>query len=102
MLNVNILRVESEGRKWLALRCILGVIAMPAFFVGLKYLPSSKATFIRNLQPIFVSIIAYLFLKEKIGRPDLVAIGGAFIGVVFMNYNKTDSSKIETSSDLVL
>ena len=72
------------------------------FFVGLKYLPSSKATFIRSLQPIFVSIIAYLFLKEKIGKSNIVAVGGAFIGVILMNYHKTQSSKIETSSDLVI
>ena len=102
MLKVNIFRVESEGRFWLAIRCLLGVIAMPCFFVGLKYLPSSKATFIRNLQPVMVSIAAFLCLKEKITKADIVAVFGAFAGVILMNYQKTNSSKIDSSYDLVI
>jgi len=56
---------------------------------------------LRNLQPLFVTIAAYLFLKEKITKYDVLAVVGAFIGVLLMNLTKTDSAKISDYSDLV-
>ena len=101
VLKVDIFKIEPEARKWIALRCFFGTTAMPWFFVGLKYLPSSKATFIKNLQPLMISFGGYLFLKEKISKIDFIAIYGAFIGIIIMNYKKTDSSKIDSTSELV-
>lgn len=101
-LKVNILDIKKEGRFWLFLRCFLGAIFFPCFYVSLKFLPSSKATLISTAHPVLVTIAAYLFLKENINRFDIIGVVGAFIGVLVMNINKTDSSKIDTSNDLVI
>ena len=83
------------------LRWVMGTIAMPMSFLALKYLPSSKSIFIRNLHPLIVTIIAYLLLKERINKYDLISVIGAFMGVIWMNINETLSSKISTTSEEV-
>lgn len=64
---------------------------MPTYYMGLKYLPSSKAALIRNFYPLLVTFFAWYFLKEKITKYDIIATLGAFGGVVLMNINSTDS-----------
>lgn len=49
-----------------------------------------------------VTISAYYFLKENLTKYDIIAVLGAFVGVLVMNINNTDSSKIDTSSSLAL
>ena len=70
------------------------------FYSSLKFLPSSKATLISSLHPLLVSICGYFFLKESLTKVDVIAVFGAFFGVLIMNLNKTDSTKIETSEYL--
>lgn len=100
-LGVNILDVKKEGRKWLFIRCLLGAIGMPSFYIGLKFLPASKAQLISTLHPLLVTVVGYYFLKEKLGRYDIIAVIGAFSGVVVMNVHKTNSSYIDTSDGLL-
>ena len=100
-LGVNILKIKKEARKWVLIRCIMGTTAMPMSFIALKYLPSSKSTFIRNLHPLMVTLIAFLLLKEKINKLDVIAVVGAFLGVVLMNISDTESSKINTTPEEV-
>jgi len=72
------------------------------FYCSLKFLPSSKATLISTCHPLLVSICAYYFLKEKMNKFDVIAVVGALLGVMLMNINKTDSTKIETSHFLTI
>ena len=97
MSGVNIFDIKKEGRYWLFMRCLLGAIAMPCFFMGIKYLPSSKAFIIGNIHPMLVSIAAIFFLNEVITCYQLLAVVVAFIGVIVMNMTKTSSDTIETS-----
>lgn len=39
---VDLLDIKKEARFWVGFRCLLGVIAMPTFYYGLKLLPTSK------------------------------------------------------------
>ncbi|CAI2367937.1 unnamed protein product [Moneuplotes crassus] len=99
---VNLLDIKKEGRLYLALRCFLGILASPMFYCSIKFLPTSKATLISKTHPLFVTLCGYLFLKEKMTKYDTLAVIGAFAGVVTMNINKTDSTKIETSDYLTI
>lgn len=100
-LRVNLLDVKKEGRFWLFVRCFLGAIFFPCFYVSLKFLPSSKATLISTLHPLLVTIAGYYFLKESLSKFDIIAVAGAFIGVLVMNIHTTDSSKIDAPSEMV-
>ena len=98
MSGVNILDIKKEGRFWLFMRCLLGAIAMPCYFMGIKYLPASKAYIIGNIHPMLVTIAAIYFLSETITKYQLLAVFVAFIGVIVMNITKTSSDTIETSN----
>lgn len=66
---------------------------MPSFFIGLKYIPSSKATLIMSMNPILVAILAYFLLKEQMTIGKILAVIGAFFGVLLFTYNKNNSQR---------
>ena len=88
---VNIFHVPRRGRLFLSLRCLFGVIAMPSYYMGLKYLPASKAALIRNMYPLLVTLTGFCILGERITRYDIIATFGAFFGAIIMNLNSTYS-----------
>jgi drug/metabolite transporter (DMT)-like permease len=47
-------------------------------------------------------VAGYYFLKEQLNRYDVIGVIGALFGVLVMNINKTDSSKIDTSEKMVI
>lgn len=49
-----------------AIRSLSGQIGMILIFVSLKVLPLSDATVLRSLTPLFVPILAFIWLKEKL------------------------------------
>ena len=93
--------LNKEGKIWLFLRWLFGAIYFPCFYVSLKFLPSSKATMISNIHPLIGTIAAYFLLKESLNRFDIIAAFGAWGGVLVMNISKTDSNKVDTSTELV-
>lgn len=58
-MKISVFNIHPDGRKPLLLRCLFGVVSSPAFFIGLKFLPLSKATLIKNSSPLLVVIAAY-------------------------------------------
>jgi len=72
-------RWPSE-REWIFL--VLGSLSGPVFgmyvvFLALKHLKSTQVFIIRNLQPFFVTVAAYLFLRQYLSARQL--IGGLLI-----------------------
>jgi len=61
---------------------------MPCFFIGLKYIPSTKAALIMNSNPILVAVAAYFILKEQITKIKILSVFGAFIGVIIFTRHK--------------
>ena len=68
---------------------------MPWFFIGLKYIPASKATLIFNLSPILIAIAAYFILKEELTKFKIVAVFGSFFGVFLFTLNKNSTQDSE-------
>lgn len=58
-VGVNVFDIKKGYRLKLFIRCIVGGVGMPSFFMAIKYLPSSKASLIFNVHPILVSLIAF-------------------------------------------
>jgi drug/metabolite transporter (DMT)-like permease len=95
--NVNPLKIQKDCRWLLFVRTISGGIAIPLVFLGLKYLPSSKATLIINVHPLLVAIVAFFLLKEKLTKIDIFALMGSFVGILlFASHN--NKSSIESST----
>ena len=55
------------------------VLAPMAYFFGLKLTFAINATLLAHIQPLFVSILGFLFLGERLHKNDV--IGGLMIGI---------------------
>jgi drug/metabolite transporter (DMT)-like permease len=66
------------------LRGVLGIGAMLTWFYGLSLVPLADATALSFTNAIFGSIIAAIFLKERLSGQRLVAIGTGFFGVLII------------------
>ncbi len=73
------------------LRAASGVCAMFGFFYVIAHMPLAEATLVKLTTPIFLPIIALLWLAERISRQTVVAIGIGLIGVVFVLQPGTDA-----------
>lgn len=64
-----------------AVRSLSGQIGMVLIFLSLKILPLSDATILRSLTPLFVPILAMIWLKERLSWTLIPSFILAFIGV---------------------
>ncbi len=71
--------------KWLvSIGIIGGGFAFWLFFSGLKLTMAGRAAFIHKTLPIYALILGFFFLKEKITKKQLIAMGVMFAGLVLM------------------
>lgn len=73
------LKYEVSSLRDILLVGLLGSVLAPiAYFLGLSWTLAVNATLLAHLQPLLVSILGFIFLREKIWRNDI--IGGLMIG----------------------
>jgi len=65
-------------------RAVAGLAAMYGFFYAIAHLKLSNAMVFTYSSPVFIPLIAWLFLKEKITKAMLIAATIGLIGVVFV------------------
>ncbi|MDA9557027.1 DMT family transporter [Vibrio sp.] len=65
----------------LSLRGALGTVALVGVYYALTELPLAVATIIHNTSPILTSVLAFLFLKEKVQSSTIISIIFGMIGV---------------------
>jgi drug/metabolite transporter (DMT)-like permease len=66
------------------LRATLGLSAMYCFFYVLGQLPLADGMLLKMTSPIFMPLIALLWLGERVGRMAIVAIPLGFVGVALV------------------
>ena len=76
----NRIPILGNERKWLALRAMVGTVAISFFFLAIHHLPFGPVVALRYLSPVFAAIFAVLLLKEKVQPIQvlffMMAIGG--------------------------
>lgn len=73
------LKFDASSLRDILLVGLLGSVLAPiAYFLGLSWTLAVNATLLAHLQPLFVSVLGFIFLNEKIWRNDI--IGGLTIG----------------------
>ena len=75
---------KGTNRGLLLARGISGTIALYLFFVSLHEMPLGTAVTIQYMSPIFTSIIAIFYLKEKIGLSQWLFFLVSFTGVIVL------------------
>lgn len=74
----------GTNRRLLLLRGTLGSIALMCFFSSLVHLPLGEATLIQNMNPVFATVLAALFLKEHLRTAEVACLVASLMGVVFI------------------
>jgi drug/metabolite transporter (DMT)-like permease len=75
--------------KYLALIAIIGgAFAFLLFFDGLRLTTSGRAAFLQKTMPIYVVVLAFLFLKERITKKYLYSIFLMLIGTAVIYYSE--------------
>lgn len=69
--------------KYLASIAVIGgAFAFLLFFSGLKLTTAGRAAFLHKTLPLYVALLAFVFLRERITRKYLIAIMLMFIGTI--------------------
>ncbi|MGZ7049758.1 MAG: DMT family transporter [Methanobacterium sp.] len=72
----------------LFLTAIFGSLIAPALFLsGLSRITAVNAALLANVEIIFIIILGILFLKEKVGKTDILGFAFLLIGAVFLSTN---------------
>lgn len=76
--------VKKSNLPPLTIRCVLGYLGIIANFYAVEHLILADSNMIGKLSPITVSIVAVIFLKEKVDRDQVLGIIISFIGALFV------------------
>jgi len=74
--------LKSEHYTFLVGRAVVGTLASFCYTISIHYIPIMNGTLLFNTAPIFIPILATLFLKAKIERNTWIAVLIGFIGII--------------------
>ena len=77
-----------------------GGLAFFLFFSGLKLTTSGRAAFLQRTLPLYVTVFAFLFLKEKIGKKQIFALLLMLIGTVILSSAEITPSELWSNPHL--
>lgn len=72
------------NRLFLALRGIFGTMALYFFFVSVKNIPFASAVTLAYTSPVFTTLFASWFLKERVGWQQWSFFGLSLLGVILL------------------
>jgi len=77
-------KIKTNWKSLLAIALIGGSLAFYLYFSGLKLTTAGRAAFLHKTLPLYVAVLAFIFLKEKIDKKLLTAIILMFFGTVIL------------------
>lgn len=78
-------KIKKVPWKWLiAIGVIGGGLAFLFYFTGLKFTTAGRAAFIHKTLPIYITIFAFIFLKEKVTKKQALALLVMLIGTFLL------------------
>ena len=81
----------KKGCKIILFASSLNVIRIFLFFVGFTFTTIGNAVIVLYTWPIFAAITSHIYLKEKLTRTNAFMILIAFLGVIFLLFDKNIS-----------
>ena len=77
-------RLAEMARGWVAIRALIEAVAAFLYLAALFKLPIANATAINLASPLFIAVLAMIFLGEQVGRKRWLAIAIGFFGVLLV------------------
>lgn len=84
IFKLGIKTLKTNSFKWHLLRSLSGVSAMYCFFYALSELPLADAMLLKISAPLFIPIIAFIWLSEHISLRAVMAVMIGFLGVILV------------------
>ena len=78
------IKVAKENIPFVFGRSFFGFVGMVANFYALENLTMAEANMLNKLSPVFVTICACIFLKEKVDNKQIIGIILMLMAVVFV------------------
>lgn len=90
---------QLGGKFWLLIfRGVAGFVALLFFFYNISQISLGEAMTFSKTSTIFTAVLAYIFLKEKLGIKGWLGVFIGFIGIIFIT--EFDGSSLEKSDYL--
>lgn len=84
VMRAGIRPVFGVNRQLLLMRGLLGATALSCFLFSLTHMPLGEATLIQYTNPVFASLVAAYFFRERVHSGDLIALIASIAGVVLI------------------
>ncbi|KZZ46377.1 hypothetical protein A3759_06695 [Thalassolituus sp. HI0120] len=76
--------LKTRVWHWHLMRGLVGVTAMYCYFWAIANMPLTEAFLVKLSSPLFMPLIAWVWLSEKSGKHSLLALLVGFTGVAFI------------------
>lgn len=76
--------LKSEKYSYLLGRAVFGTVASFCYTIAIHTIPIVNGTLLFNTAPIFIPLLATVFLKAKIDRSTWIAVLIGFIGIIII------------------
>jgi len=103
IINIKNINPWGKNKPLLILRGVLGTLALVCIFYAIRNMPLSISTVIQYTYPIFISVFAGIFIKEKITRNIIIALIIGWIGIlVILNPSHLTNINVEIENVAIL
>jgi len=92
LIKKNNISLKPNHFKLIALRSLFGLSGVACYFYAITNLKLADAVILNKTSPFFVVVLSVLFLHEKVNRKQLIALGIALMGVLFVVKPQMDLS----------
>lgn len=83
-----------------AIAFVGGSFAFLLFFSGLKLTTAGRGAFLQKTMPLFITVLAFIFLKEKISKKYLYALLLMFVGMLAIYFTQISISELWSDPSL--
>ena len=87
-------RIRDVARGWVLVRAICEGLGTVLYLAALFHLPLANITAINLSSPLFIVVLAKIFLHERVDRARWLAIGLGFAGVLLVVQPRADGFSI--------
>ncbi|MBS1833912.1 MAG: DMT family transporter [Acidobacteria bacterium] len=74
----------GRNRRLLLLRGLLGALGINCFYFSLVHLPLGDATLLQYTNPVFATLIAAVWVGERIGASEIISLVASLTGVILI------------------
>ena len=79
----HLLRAPRSVLVWVIASGVLMVLAWGLFFAAIDRTSAGVATMLFHIQPLWVLVLGWLFLNERVAKHRLLAVSAAMVGLLF-------------------